>query len=291
MAVFAEHAHNRPEYDYYLERLNLRQDQLVSIKRCNIDTPLFPSSTSKIQMPHGMTSEQVPKLQLSETEKRQTSDSFTNWRESKECMKSPSGSRSNSPRRMPSNIRVRHKSTSPRSKSDSRSPEYKSSLHKKHGKEKHKKQKLDRQSSASNYQTSSDEEAIDSLNSDVHLTVPQKTETRKSDRNNPRKILQFPVDFANTNIKEWDTDTLKKAVSFQLEIHIADIIKQIIDFLKSVRSRRDSSAQVETVTTLDKLIYEIEGLLSQSITDAGKQMKKEIEQSRLDTNVTNDLLR
>ncbi|XP_060584001.1 uncharacterized protein LOC132740166 [Ruditapes philippinarum] len=133
------------------------------------------------------------------------------------------------------------------------------------------------------------QEPMDVEDSEECHRVTRKTRKEHDDGNVPCTIQPGPISFEN--IDKLDSEALKSAVSLQLETYLADIIERIIKLLKAVRDRRDSNAKVENVTTLDKLIYEIEGLLGQSITKKGVKMKSEIEQTRLPPRVTQDLLR
>ncbi|XP_045161427.2 uncharacterized protein LOC123526366 [Mercenaria mercenaria] len=132
------------------------------------------------------------------------------------------------------------------------------------------------------------EEPMDLQESEQNQQFIRKTENVTEKRQNPTEMLPSQSTYGNT--ESWDMEELRKAVSFQMEIQIVSIIERITSLLKSVRSRRDSNAKVAAVTTLDKLIYEIEGLLCQSVTESGIKMKEEIEKNRISPNVTTDLL-
>lgn len=150
------------------------------------------------------------------------------------------------------------------------------------------------------YKTVSKKSNIDSGNQTEFEPTPRRRETLDSmeteeldtTQQTERNVCEVsPYQPAPDKKTNWDTDELRKAVSVQLEVQCVHVLERIITLLKSVKARRDTNAKVAAVTTLDKLIFEVEGLLSQSHTDSGIKTKNEIENQRLSKYLTQDLLK
>jgi hypothetical protein len=330
LAVFVGDTNIRPELNSLLEGIKLSSEQKVVVK-LNIANKGDPTTTTPTaRKSRKLQGEQVLKSDQSASSKFGSFSDWRESKESTKSPPRSRSISPRRRRFSPSNYRskTRQRSLSQSSHSDSDTPES-SSPSPKHNirqKSKSKKQKTDGSSSStdkllsvpaekyhatspssssspdaspvsshmchilpSSHHMPSNQEPMDVEDSEECHRVTRKTRKEHDDGNVPCTIQPGPISFEN--IDKLDHEALKSAVSLQLETYLADIIERIIKLLKAVRDRRDSNAKVETVTTLDKLIYEIEGLLGQSITKKGVQMKSEIEQTRLPPRVTQDLLR
>lgn len=88
-----------------------------------------------------------------------------------------------------------------------------------------------------------------------------------------------------------DFKKLQECIQFQIEVKTVKTIERILKLLTDVRNRREESARVSTVTILDRLIYEVEGLLSLSNTNHGKELRKKFDNQTVDPNLREELFR
>lgn len=141
---------------------------------------------------------------------------------------------------------------------------------------------VERKLPMSSYQRQESHEYMDTDDTDNYLKDFQRSEIRR-DTTEMSKCKS-----SVRNITQWDTCDLRQIASFKLEVQVVSIVEKILTLLKNVKMR---GKQTASVTTLDKLIFEVEGLVSQSVTESGKKMKEEIEKQHLPPKLMDDLLR
>lgn len=147
---------------------------------------------------------------------------------------------------------------------------------------KSKRDLVERNVSTPSYRRQESHEYMDTDDTDNYLKNFQRSEIRKDTNEMSKCKSSF------RSVTHWDTCDLRQIASLKLEVQVVSIIEQILNLLKNIKMRGEPNA---SITTLDKLMFEVEGLLSQSVTESGKKMKGEIEKQQLPPKLLDDLLR
>ncbi|KAL4221670.1 hypothetical protein ACF0H5_019927 [Mactra antiquata] len=111
----------------------------------------------------------------------------------------------------------------------------------------------------------------------------------KTPRGTKKRVTSESEDEGCRDIEKIDKTNLPQCLQHQLEVFTVKIIERMLKLLNDVRSRREHGGD-KSIDVLDKLIFEVEGLLSESRTDSGKDLRNKFSRSKIDIKLQNQLL-